>query len=99
MSVSDINAVIDQLSHTSVDGGVILSFAGRGLKLDNESDGKLSGDLALQRSKVFLFIYGIICIQSLYGAFSTNPKINSNPKTGTKCNPGHMKMRGPSLQN
>jgi len=44
MSASDINAVIDQLSHASVDGASGLSFAGRGLKLDNESDGKLSVD-------------------------------------------------------
>jgi len=40
MSASDINAVIDQLSHTSVEGASTLSFAGRGLKLDSESDGK-----------------------------------------------------------
>ena len=39
MSASDINAVIDQLSHASVDGAATLSFAGRGLKLDSESDG------------------------------------------------------------
>jgi len=40
MSASDINAVIDQLSHASVDAAATLSFAGRGLKLDNETDGK-----------------------------------------------------------
>jgi len=40
MSASEINAVIDQLSHASVDGAVTVCFAGRGLKLDNESDGK-----------------------------------------------------------
>jgi len=42
MSASDINAIIDQLSQASVDGAAALSFAGRGLKLDSESDGKLS---------------------------------------------------------
>ena len=41
MSDSDINAVIDQLSLASVDGAATLSFAGRGLKLDHESDGKI----------------------------------------------------------
>ena len=39
MSTSEINAVIDQLTHASVDGASTLSFAGRGLKLDNENDG------------------------------------------------------------
>jgi len=39
MSDSDINTVIDQLSHASVDGAATLSFAGRGLKLDSEADG------------------------------------------------------------
>jgi len=39
MSASDINAVVDQLSRASVDGAAALSFAGRGLKLDNENDG------------------------------------------------------------
>ena len=41
MSDSDINTVIDQLSHASVDGAATLSFAGRGLKLDSEADGRL----------------------------------------------------------
>jgi len=40
MSASDINDVINQLSHTSVDAAATLSFAGRGLKLDHESDGE-----------------------------------------------------------
>ena len=46
MSDSDINTVIDQLSQASVDGAATLSFAGRGLKLDSEADGRLCGRLA-----------------------------------------------------
>ena len=41
MSNSDINTVIDQFSYASVDGSATLSFAGRGLKLDSEADGRL----------------------------------------------------------
>jgi Ran GTPase-activating protein 1 len=38
MSAVDINTVIEQLSHTTVDADAVLSFAGRGLKLDTDGD-------------------------------------------------------------
>jgi len=40
ISARDISAVAHQLSQASVDGEASLSFAGRGLKLDNKTDGK-----------------------------------------------------------
>lgn len=40
MSDCDINTVIDQFSHASVDGAAALSFADCGLKLDSEADGR-----------------------------------------------------------
>ena len=40
MSQTDIDSVTAQLSKTSVEGASELSFAGKGLKLDGEKDGK-----------------------------------------------------------
>ena len=40
MSASDISQVTDQMSKTTVDDTGIISFVGKGLKLDTEEDGK-----------------------------------------------------------
>ena len=49
MSASDVNALTDQLLHASVKGLATLSFAGRGLKLDNEIDGKSHLQMLIDR--------------------------------------------------
>jgi len=67
MSASEINAVIDQLSHASVDTVVSLSFAGRGLKLDNESDGKLKGTSQLvDTGKMRRLILGMLKVENFF---------------------------------
>ena len=40
MSSSDISQVTYQLSKTTVEDNGIISFAGKGMKLDTEEDGK-----------------------------------------------------------
>ena len=40
MSSTDISQVTDQLSKTTVEDTGIISFAGKGMKLDTEEDGK-----------------------------------------------------------
>ena len=40
MSSTDINQVTDQLSKATVEDTGIISFAGKGMKLDTEYDGK-----------------------------------------------------------
>ena len=40
MSSTEIDSVTEQLSKATVEGSSELSFAGKGLKLDGESDGK-----------------------------------------------------------